>query len=192
MQPPQIPGQWIPTPSSRLVSEFHRPGFKSRPGSLAAVWVCEVGCGGPCPTSKPGSGGLSQNLFIVACPSLPAGPAESLFKESYYQLMKTALKEDGILCCQGEHRQRGGAGQGAPAVQVLMLPPPRRVPVAAPGPHQGHAALLQVALPRGGLCLLYHPHLPQRPDRLHAVQQKPSELRAVLGLGGRWARRALP
>ena len=30
------------------------------------------------------------------------GPAESLFKESYYQLMKTALKEDGILCCQGE------------------------------------------------------------------------------------------
>lgn len=32
----------------------------------------------------------------------PHGPAESLFKESYYQLMKTALKEDGILCCQGE------------------------------------------------------------------------------------------
>lgn len=30
------------------------------------------------------------------------GPAESLFKESYYQLMKTALREDGILCCQGE------------------------------------------------------------------------------------------
>lgn len=34
--------------------------------------------------------------------SAPLGPAESLFKESYYQLMKTALKEDGILCCQGE------------------------------------------------------------------------------------------
>lgn len=30
------------------------------------------------------------------------GPAESLFKESYYQLMKTALCEGGILCCQGE------------------------------------------------------------------------------------------
>lgn len=29
------------------------------------------------------------------------GPAESLFKESYYQLMKTALCEGGILCCQG-------------------------------------------------------------------------------------------
>lgn len=35
-------------------------------------------------------------------PAASAGPAESLFKESYYQLMKTALKEDGILCCQGE------------------------------------------------------------------------------------------
>ncbi|KAJ7306356.1 hypothetical protein JRQ81_009700 [Phrynocephalus forsythii] len=32
----------------------------------------------------------------------PSSPAESLFKESYYQLMKTALREDGILCCQGE------------------------------------------------------------------------------------------
>lgn len=37
----------------------------------------------------------------------PLGPAESLFKESYYQLMKTALKEDGILCCQGEHGHGG-------------------------------------------------------------------------------------
>lgn len=39
--------------------------------------------------------------------SAPLGPAESLFKESYYQLMKTALKEDGILCCQGEHGHSG-------------------------------------------------------------------------------------
>lgn len=30
-----------------------------------------------------------------------AGPAESLFKESYYQLMKTALRNGGILCSQG-------------------------------------------------------------------------------------------
>lgn len=30
------------------------------------------------------------------------GPAESLFKESYYQLMKTALRDGGILCCQGD------------------------------------------------------------------------------------------
>lgn len=30
-----------------------------------------------------------------------AGPAESLFKESYYQLMKAALRNGGILCSQG-------------------------------------------------------------------------------------------
>lgn len=29
------------------------------------------------------------------------GPAESLFKESYFQLMKSALKDGGILCSQG-------------------------------------------------------------------------------------------
>ena len=31
------------------------------------------------------------------------GPAESLFQESYYELMKKALKSDGLLCCQGKH-----------------------------------------------------------------------------------------
>lgn len=31
-----------------------------------------------------------------------SGPAESLFKESYYQLMKAALRSDGILCSQGK------------------------------------------------------------------------------------------
>ena len=46
----------------------------------------------------------NQDAFdvIITDSSDPMGPAESLCKESYYQLMKTALKEDGILCCQGE------------------------------------------------------------------------------------------
>ncbi|KAM9243792.1 spermidine synthase [Dugong dugon] len=46
----------------------------------------------------------NQDAFdvIITDSSDPVGPAESLFKESYYQLMKTALKEDGILCCQAE------------------------------------------------------------------------------------------
>ncbi|XP_044522645.1 spermidine synthase-like [Gracilinanus agilis] len=46
----------------------------------------------------------NQDAFdvIITDSSDPMGPAESLFKESYYQLMKTALKDDGILCCQGE------------------------------------------------------------------------------------------
>ncbi|CAO2590031.1 Spermidine synthase [Lemmus lemmus] len=51
----------------------------------------------------------NQDAFdvIITDSSDPMGPAESLFKESYYQLMKTALKEDGILCCQGEHGHSG-------------------------------------------------------------------------------------
>lgn len=61
-------------------------------------------------------------MSLGACPPpLPpptsAGPAESLFKESYYQLMKTALKEDGILCCQGE---------GARVDWVLLVEPGSR------------------------------------------------------------------
>lgn len=31
-----------------------------------------------------------------------SGPAESLFKESYYQLMKAALRSGGIICSQGK------------------------------------------------------------------------------------------
>ena len=50
-----------------------------------------------------------------------------------------------------------------------------RVCVAPPGPHQGHAVLLQAALPRRRVRVLHHPHLPQWPDRLHAVQFEPCE-----------------
>lgn len=45
-----------------------------------------------------------ENEFdvIITDSSDPVGPAESLFQESYYELMKKALKPDGLLCCQGE------------------------------------------------------------------------------------------
>lgn len=39
---------------------------------------------------------------IITDSSDPVGPAESLFQQGYYELMKKALKPDGILCCQGE------------------------------------------------------------------------------------------
>ena len=44
-----------------------------------------------------------QDAFsvIITDSSDPMGPAERLFKESYYQLMKTAPKENSIICCQG-------------------------------------------------------------------------------------------
>lgn len=39
---------------------------------------------------------------IITDSSDPIGPAESLFKKEYYELVKSALKDDGILCSQGE------------------------------------------------------------------------------------------
>ncbi|XP_026222606.1 spermidine synthase [Anabas testudineus] len=46
----------------------------------------------------------NQDAFdvIITDSSDPVGPAESLFKQSYYELMKTALRSGGILCSQGE------------------------------------------------------------------------------------------
>lgn len=40
---------------------------------------------------------------IIMTSGFVAGPAESLFKESYYQLMKAALRNGGILCSQGNY-----------------------------------------------------------------------------------------
>ncbi|XP_072047273.1 spermidine synthase-like [Amphiura filiformis] len=39
---------------------------------------------------------------IITDSSDPEGPAEALFEEPYYQLMKEALKPGGIICTQGE------------------------------------------------------------------------------------------
>uniref|UniRef100_A0A8R1DIX7 PABS domain-containing protein n=1 Tax=Caenorhabditis japonica TaxID=281687 RepID=A0A8R1DIX7_CAEJA len=39
---------------------------------------------------------------IITDSSDPVGPAESLFGQSYYELLRDALKEDGILSSQGE------------------------------------------------------------------------------------------
>lgn len=44
-----------------------------------------------------------QNKFdvIITDSSDPIGPAESLFQESYFSLMKQALRPNGIICSQG-------------------------------------------------------------------------------------------
>ena len=39
---------------------------------------------------------------IITDSSDPVGPAESLFGEKFYELMKTALRPGGIVCTQGE------------------------------------------------------------------------------------------
>lgn len=38
---------------------------------------------------------------IITDSSDPVGPAESLFQESYYELMKKSLLPGGIICTQG-------------------------------------------------------------------------------------------
>jgi len=45
-----------------------------------------------------------QNEFdvIITDSSDPVGPAESLFKESYYELVRSALTENGVLASQAE------------------------------------------------------------------------------------------
>jgi spermidine synthase len=40
---------------------------------------------------------------IITDSSDPVGPAESLFGEDFYRLMKESLKEDGIVCTQGNY-----------------------------------------------------------------------------------------
>jgi len=44
----------------------------------------------------------SEFDVIIADTSDPDGPAESLFTDEFYKLMKSALKPDGLLCTQGE------------------------------------------------------------------------------------------
>ncbi|XP_064643248.1 spermidine synthase-like [Lineus longissimus] len=48
--------------------------------------------------------GKHQGEFdvIITDSSDPVGPAESLFQKPYYDLMKSALREGGIVCTQGE------------------------------------------------------------------------------------------
>lgn len=40
--------------------------------------------------------------MVLHCVANIPGPAESLFQEEYYKLMRDALRDNGILCCQGE------------------------------------------------------------------------------------------
>lgn len=111
---------WTPAPPQKqplcycLLNVADWVPIRSARGQLHRSW-CGVTV--VLPPSEPGSGGLSQSVCAAPLPfPCPAGPAESLFKESYYQLMKTALKGDGILCCQGEWPWQGsreGPGQGA-------------------------------------------------------------------------------
>ncbi len=44
---------------------------------------------------------INEFDVIITDSSDPEGPAESLFQASFYDLMKNALRPNGVICCQG-------------------------------------------------------------------------------------------
>lgn len=117
-----------------------------------------------------------QNEFdvIITDSSDPIGPAEALFERPYYECMKGALTDNGVLCTQG-WTGRSNPSLRSPQLRsnlnTLTPPPPwshthcgstqRRVPVAASGADQGNADLLPNSVSRGSLWLHHHPHVPE-------------------------------
>ncbi|CAB3979816.1 Spermidine synthase [Paramuricea clavata] len=66
-------------------------------GYNSAKHTLHVGCGKEFMKKHQG-----EFDVIITDSSDPVGPAASLFEKEYYELMKSALKSDGILCSQGE------------------------------------------------------------------------------------------
>ncbi len=46
-----------------------------------------------------------QIVFTLIDDFIALGPAESLFRQPFYELIDEALRQDGILCCQGEQKR---------------------------------------------------------------------------------------
>jgi len=40
-------------------------------------------------------------IYLIIFNKLIKGPAQTLFQDSYYELLKNALRPNGIVCCQG-------------------------------------------------------------------------------------------
>ncbi|XP_001359112.3 spermidine synthase [Drosophila pseudoobscura] len=92
-----------------LVEEVHQIEIDERVVELSKQHLPEMACGFKSEKLKLTIGDgfeymkKHKNEFdvIITDSSDPIGPAVSLFNESYYKLMKHALKEDGIVCSQG-------------------------------------------------------------------------------------------
>ncbi|KAH8268430.1 spermidine synthase [Drosophila bipectinata] len=92
-----------------LVQEVHQVEIDDRVVELSKQYLPAMACGFENEKLKLTIGdGFDymknhKNEFdvIITDSSDPIGPAVSLFQESYYELMKHALKEDGIVCSQG-------------------------------------------------------------------------------------------
>ncbi|XP_017057430.1 spermidine synthase [Drosophila ficusphila] len=92
-----------------LVEEVHQVEIDDRVVELSKKYLPAMACGFENEKLKLTIGDgfdymkKHKNEFdvIITDSSDPIGPAVSLFQESYYELMKHALKDDGIVCSQG-------------------------------------------------------------------------------------------
>lgn len=92
-----------------MVEEVHQCEIDDRVVELSKKYLPHMAVGFESPKLKLTIGdGFAymknhQNEFdvIITDSSDPIGPAESLFQESYYELMRKALKPGGVVCSQG-------------------------------------------------------------------------------------------
>ena len=55
---------------------------------------------------------MGEYDVIITDSSDPEGPAKFLFEKGYYGLVSRALKEGGVVCCQGMYQQLMGESRG--------------------------------------------------------------------------------
>lgn len=93
----------------RLVEEIHQCEIDGRVVELSKKYLPHMACGFDSPKLKLTIGDgfeymkNNQDQFdvIITDSSDPVGPAETLFQESYFELMRKALRPGGIVCSQG-------------------------------------------------------------------------------------------
>lgn len=91
------------------VKSVHQVEIDGRVVELSKKYLPKMACGFDSPkltlTIGDGFEFMKQHVgefdVIITDSSDPIGPAESLFQESYFSLMKKALKPNGVICSQG-------------------------------------------------------------------------------------------
>lgn len=82
------------------------------------------------------------------------GPAASLFEKEYYQLMKFALKPDGLLCSQGlPSASLNNAYYFVFLCDLVIAFCTRRMPLARCCFYQQYDEVLQPVVPRCSICI---------------------------------------
>lgn len=101
------------------VTQVHQVEIDERVIELSKKYLPKMSCGFNSPKLelhiKDGFEFMRQNKeefdVIITDSSDAVGPNESLFRDEYFALMKSALKPDGIVCCQA----------GAPWIELPFI-----------------------------------------------------------------------